>query len=361
MRHSFQRFLQRVLHRSLQGFLHHFSGYCSHRFSPSYLPHHVQHPVPGLCLLIALFCAAGALHGAEEKAPVYPAPPGHGAPLAWLDASDGLGRRELRRSEVQISLGQPDEVKKWPTNRHTGKGGHSEMRYPALGLTFQINAEDANDRDPRLGWMTVALPWDGRTAQGLYLGMTEDAAMPIIRAGYKVKGSIAVSWGQGGYTKGNTVLAQNHGWRKTQSITFTFREKRLYRIEAQLKPTPLVSLKDIRALLRTIVSIALVALLGLGFQAVRERLGSNWERLRTLLGAALVGTGGFALFAAVSTFGSGDGYAKMAGLLMGLGGAGLVAFGLALLSQARNAAVSGLSKGLLGAALVVVIVASLIQ
>ncbi|MBK7005764.1 MAG: hypothetical protein IPH37_12010 [Burkholderiales bacterium] len=244
----------------------------------------------------------------------------------------------MRRSEVQISLGQPDEVKQWPYKPHTGSGGggHHQILYPTLGLTFQINSEDANDHDPRLGWMTVALPWDGRTAQGLYLGMTEDAAMPIIRAGYKVKGSIAVSWGQGGYTKGNTVLAQNHGWRKTQSITFTFREKRLYRIEAQLKPTPLVSLKDIRALLGTIVSIALVALFGLGIQAVRERLGSHWERLRTLLGAALVGTGGLALFAGVSTFGSGDGYAKMASLVMGLGGGGMVVAGLALLSRARN-------------------------
>lgn len=319
--------------------------------------HRWQH----LCLLAVLFCAAGALHGAEDKPPVYPDPPGLGPQLAWLDADDGLGRKLLRRSEVQISLGQPDEVKSWPSNRHTGSGGHREMRYPGLGLTFQINAEDAHDRDPRIGWMTVALPWDGRSAQGLYLGMQEDKAMPIIAAAYKVKGSISLSWGNGGHATGKTVLAQNRGWRKTQSITFTFREKRLYRIEAQLKPTPLVSLKDIRELLSLIVSIALVALLGSGVQAVRERLGPSWERLRTLLGAALVGAGGFVLFASVSTFGSGDGYAKLAGLLMGLGGVGMMVFGLALLSRARNAAVSGLSKGLLGAALVVVVIASLIK
>lgn len=329
MRHSFQRFLPQLLQR--------------------------------LFLLLVLWCAAGALHGAQDQPPVYPVPGGQGAQLAWLDASDGLGRKELRRSEVQTHLGQAEEVKKWPTNRHTDSGGHSDMRYPSLGLSFQINAEDANDRDPRIGWMTVALPWDGRTAQGLYLGIQEDEAMPIIAAGYKVKGSIPLSWGYGGRTTGKKVLAQNHGWRKTQSITFTFRDKRLYSIEAQLKPTPLVSLKDIRALLGWVVSLALVALVGSGVQAVRKRLGPNWERLRTLLGAALVGAGGFVLFASVSTFGSGDGYAKLAGLLMGLGGAGMVVFGLALLSQARNAAVSALSKGLLGAALVMVVIASLIK
>lgn len=292
---------------------------------------------------------------------MYPDPPGRGPQLEWLNADDGLGRMELHRSEVRTRLGHPDEYKKWPYNRHTDSGGHSEMRYPLLGLSFQMNAEDANDRDPLIGWITVALPWNGRTAQGLYLGMPEDAAMPIIAAHYKVKGNIPLSWGYGGATTGTAVLAQNHGWRKTQSITFTFRQKRLYRIEAQLKPTPLISLQEIRALLRSIVSLALLALIGSGIQAVRERLGSNWERLRTLLGAALVGAGGFVLFASVSTFGSGDGYAKMAGLLMGLSGCGMVVFGLALLSRARNAAVSGLSKGLLGAALVLVVIASLIR
>ncbi|MBK7007085.1 MAG: hypothetical protein IPH37_19980 [Burkholderiales bacterium] len=43
-----------------------------------------------------------------------------------------------------------------------------------------------------------------------------------------------------------------------------------------------------------------------------------------------------ALFAGVSTFGSGDGYAKMASLVMGLGGGGMAVAGLALLSRAQQ-------------------------
>lgn len=69
------------------------------------------------------------------------------------------------------------------------------------------------------------------------------------------------------------VVAANRGWRRTQSITFTFREKGLYRIETQLKPTPLVYLDDVPGLLRLVVTIGLLALVGTGIRAVRQRLG----------------------------------------------------------------------------------------
>lgn len=313
------------------------------------------------CLLLALGCAVGAARGAADPPPVYPEAPGGGPRFDWINADDGLGRKVLRRSDVEARLGQPGEVKWWPYDRREDTGGHGDMRYPALGFKFQINPEDADDADPRIGWITLGLPWDGHTPQGLYLGMEEREAMAIIEGWYKVRGSIPLSWGQGGQSRGTAVLAGNRGWRKTQAITFTFREKRLHRIEAQLKPTPLVRLDDVLGLLRTVVTIGLLALVGTGLRAVRQRLGPTWERLRTLLGFAVLGAGGFAIYAGVATFGSGDGYARMAGLMIGLGGAGMLFFALVLLARSRNAVISGFSKGILFAALAIIVVATLIR
>lgn len=108
-----------------------------------------------------------------------------------------------------------------------------------------------------------------------------------------------------------------------------------------MKPAP----RDaIREFLGAIIAIGFAILLGSGIQALRDRLGPTWERLRTLLGFGVAGAGGFALVATRTLFGGGDGYAKLAGLLVGLGGLGLLGFGLLLLTQARSVAVSGTSR-----------------
>ncbi|MBK7007086.1 MAG: hypothetical protein IPH37_19985 [Burkholderiales bacterium] len=127
-----------------------------------------------------------------------------------------LGGRSAWASPTRLNSGLV-------VNRTPAAAANHQILLPRWGWTFQINSEDANDHDLRLlddGCAAV----DGRTAQGPYLGMTEDAAMPIIRAGYKVGGSIAVSWGKVNTPAQHGAGAETTAGAKTQSISFTFRE-----------------------------------------------------------------------------------------------------------------------------------------
>jgi hypothetical protein len=309
--------------------------------------------MPGLRAVLAVLAWvlgtwAHAAPSAAEAPPVYPEPGGQGPVLVYVGA-DGLGLQTVTRENVVARWGAPDSVHAPRYVRRTDSGGYVDLRYPSLGLFFQVNAEDNDDSgSSRIGWLKVTLPYAGRTPQGLFLGMPEAEAMAIIQQHYKVRGSINLFYGQSyRQVPGRSQLASNHGWRKTQSATFDFRQGRLHAMHFQLKPTPLVSRRDIRELKSFVVLIAFVGLFGFVTQRVRERLGPWWDRGRTALGVVLLGVAGLGAVLTVSMLGGSSGFEKLLGLLFALGAVGLGVVGLILLSRAAHGGVSLTAKAIL--------------
>ena len=291
-------------------------------------------------VLLAAGIAGAAARPDDALAPSYPVDAKNGPVLAFV-GGDGLGLAKLSRSDIEAALGAPEDVA--AAGKARGRGGDPRplsLRYPSLGLTFTVDAGHAGEANPPLSHATVELPSDRRTPQGLYLGMRQDEAMPIIDAVYRNGGRIPLSWGRGGHVKGEAVLASNRGWRVTQRAHFDFRENRLYRMSFQLRPTPLVRFEHIRSLFITLQAYVIVTLLLNAATALKRRLGPWWERARLALSGIMVASGLAGIALGVASFGDWNPYSRMAGLIMALYSAGLVLLALRLLGNSSSAPIS---------------------
>jgi hypothetical protein len=278
--------------------------------------------------------------------------PAASAPLLPFVSSDALGVSTLKRSDIEALWGPPEKVseashseKVMSLSRRRNARQHTptlRLHYPSLGLTFDTAPGFNDEPDPPLAYATVSSPHEGCTPQGLCIGMAEEVALPLITQHYKRTGNIPVSWGNGGYVKGRTYLARNHGWRTTHRLRFTFKQGRLHEMSIQLQPRPWVTLTQLRAALNVLLLVGLLAGVALALNMVKETLGPVWEKGRLWLGSMLLMAGAAGM---VLAFGSlldgGDGYSKMASLVFALGAAGLVVFGLLLFSGSSKATVSG--------------------
>ncbi|MBX3603972.1 MAG: hypothetical protein KF788_01805 [Piscinibacter sp.] len=312
-------------------------------------------------LFIAAWLAGAAVAAAAPRAeglPVYPEDARNGPVFPFIGA-DGLGLPRLRRANVESLWGSPESVTTSSAAR-PGKRGALQLRYASLGLRFEVGPDEADDVDPRLGYVVVELPSRGRTPQGLYLGMPEQEALPIIEAVYRGRGRTPLVHGSSGRVSGLLVSVSNHGWRASQRANFTFRQGRLHQMSFQLAPRPLVSAQALRSLLNSILLVGVVGLLGSLTSAARERLGVWWERGRWLLagGLAVAGVLGLGLGLSV-VVGEGNGYVRLVGLVMLLGGFGLLVGGLLMLAGARRPTIAWPARALLGAAVLALLVAKL--
>lgn len=279
----------------------------------------------------ALLVAAASAQPARDAPPVYPDPPGSGRALTHVGAN-GLGLETVTLADVESRWGRPESVEAMPYDRSRGRGGHAIWRYPSQGLVFQVNAEDHGDRNPRVGWMQVRLPFAGRTPHGMYLGMPEAEAMSIVERHYRVRYRHTVVWGSYSQERGTSVGVSNQGWRKTQTANFTFRQGRLYSMDFQLKPTPWIPQRVWREAWGYAVLLALAVAGTWLARRLKQGMGVWWGRARSALGTALV-LGSAALgWSALNLMQGGDGYAKMAALVLGLSAVGAGLVGLALLA-----------------------------
>lgn len=283
-------------------------------------------------LLAGCLCGSAiAAPRTPEAAPVYPEPGGQGPVLPFIGA-DGLGQQRVTRSDVVARLGPAEAGDGVERSGPTQRGGPRDLRYPSRGLHFEVNADDRTDKDPLVGWLQVELPFDGRTPQGLYLGMPKAQAMAIVEQHYRVRYRIATTSGFVNASSGEIVGASNRGWRKSQSVRLSFRQGRLHAMDFQLKPEPWISARTLREL-RTLVLTAVVAgLAGLLIHRLKRGMGVWWWRGQALLGILLLGGGALVLVGAAGLLSGGDGYARMAGLVLGLCALGAMVVGLAMLA-----------------------------
>lgn len=284
------------------------------------------------CLAALVTALAFAAPLGRDGPPVYPDPPGHGPVLVYV-GPQGLGLETVTLADVEARWGPPEEVKRFP--RANRSGGQLHWRYPSQGLQFEVNAVDADDRNPRVGDLTLALPYAGRTPQGLYLGMPQADAEAILQRYYKVRFRHDVFWGSGARSeeRGESVSGSNPGWRRSQSVSFTFRQGRLHGMGFQLKPNPWVD----PAFWRSTASFVILIALGLAgtwlVRTLRRGMGVWWGRAQALLGLGLVVGAVLLGVVAVGLFSS-DGYGRLVGLILGFGAPVMGAVGAVMLGTA---------------------------
>lgn len=294
--------------------------------------------VAGLAVTLAGLLAGAAMAPAtaaprpSEGPPVYPASPGSG-PLLEYVKPDGLGLEHLTLDEVRARWGPPDVDDDVPYDRHRDTGGHRTWRYPSAGLEFQVGAWDNEGRNPRVGWVKVSLPFDGRTPHGLYLGMPQAQAMEIVQRHYRVRSRIDATWGRG-EERGLLVGASNHGWRQSQRVSFTFRQGRLHEMSYQLKPTPWIEPGAMHDARRFVILAGLLLAATWLLRRLKQGMGVWWQRAQGLLGVLLLGGGVYFVVAGAQLLGSGDGFGRLAGLVLALAGLGGVVIGGAMLAVA---------------------------
>lgn len=307
-------------------------------------------------LFALLWPATGA--AAAEVPPQYPPEAAQGPVVPFIGA-DGLGLPSLRRRDLERQLGAPESVE-------PGRGGGQDttplvLRYASRGLEFQIDARHAADVDPPVGWAVMTLPFAGRTPQGLYLGMPQAEAMPLIQSLYRRKYSIPFSYGQGyGQVKGEGWGGRNQGWRETQAVMLDFRAGRLHRMSFQVEPTPLVRLSTLRGLLGSLLVMVTAAALGMGLLAIRRRMGPWWERMRLGLGVLLALGGVAGLAIAAGGMGGGDPYGRMAALLFGMVALGALLVALLVFAGSSHRAFSRPAMVVLGLGLLALLLSKLL-
>ncbi len=288
-----------------------------------------------LALLLALLLSLSSAAARGEPAPVYPAAAAQGSTAAFIGA-DGLGRPALRRREIEALFGAPESV---ALADGADSGGTLVLHYPSRGLQFQFDPRHASEVNPPVGWVVASLPFAERTPQGLYLGMPQEDALPILRALYRKRYQIALSYDHG-QVRGETWGGRNQGWRETQSASFDFRAGRLHKMSFQIEPTPLVPPGTPRRLLAWGLMLAVLALLVAGMAALRRRLAPWREQIRATLGALLALAGVVGVVIAAILLGGGDGYGRLAGLVLGAGALGLVVLALLAFAGSARPAVS---------------------
>lgn len=286
-----------------------------------------RHRLPGvLALGLTLWLAAcSALAQRREPPPVYPDPPGQGPALPFV-GEDGLGQKVLTLSQVADRLGAPERVDSPPYVRATRSGGYRVWHYPERGLRFRVNREDNDDRDPRVAYLEVELPFDGRTPQGLYLGMTQGEALPLIEARYRVRvrtPTVNASASQVGLI----VDGSNPNGRRVQDVSFQFRDGRLRSMSFQLKPRPWIPVKDQREMTALLTLAAVIAVGGWLLNRLRERMGRSWHWMTVALGSGITLMGVVLLGGGLSALAEGPGWGRLLGLLLGAGGVAALALG----------------------------------
>lgn len=284
-------------------------------------------------MLLVLAAAGPAAAQSRHDGPMFPEAPGTGPTLLHL-GPDGLGDPRTTLSVVAAAWGPADEVDRRPPGRAAGAGGVERWHYPKRGLAFSVDLERGHDRDPEVGWLTVKAPFNGRTPNGLYLGMPAADAMAIIERDYQVQSRTGLSWGPYNAERGQWLSVGVRGGSKKKSVaSFKIRRDRLYEMSFRLAPEPWVRSKT----LREFQKLAVLFLLAVGLTWVYRRwqrpLDAGWRRVRGPLGGVLVlGGVGFTVVG-VQLLGGG-GWGALAGLVFGGGGVFAVVVGVALLAQA---------------------------
>lgn len=284
-------------------------------------------------MLLALTAAGTATAQSRDGAPMFPEAPGTGPTLLHV-GTDGLGDPRTTLSVVAAAWGPGADVDRRPPGGAPGAGGVNRWHYPTLGLAFEVYPEHANDRDPEVGWLTVRAPFNGRTPNGLYLGMPAADAMAIIERDYQVHSRTGLSWGSYNAERGDWVSVGVRGGSKKKSVaSFKIRRDRLYEMSFRLAPEPWLRSKT----LREFRNLAVLFLLAVGLTWIYRRwqrpLDAGWRRVRGPLGGVLVlGGVGFAVMG-VQLLGSG-GWGALAGLVFGGDGVMAVIVGVVLLAQA---------------------------
>lgn len=223
--------------------------------------------------------------------PVYPDRPGQGPGLPFV-GEDGLGQRTLRLSQVADRLGLPGMAEEMPHHVRTSGGAGLVWHYPDRGLTLSVRPGEHRASDPRVAWMSVKLPFDGRTPQGLYLGMTEQQALPLIEAHYAVRGLIRRDGSGGHPARGSlTVSAANRGIWPTQEVSFSFFDGRLHEMGFQMRPTLFKHTHNDDKLGGALLAAALVAGVFWVVGVLRRLAGRRWRQLLMVLGGGLVAAG----------------------------------------------------------------------
>jgi hypothetical protein len=233
---------------------------------------------------------------------------------------DGLGQKVLTLSQVADRLGAPERVDAPPYVRATRSGGYRVWHYPERGLRFRVNREDNDDTDPRVAYLEVELPFDGRTPQGLYLGMPQGEALPLIEARYQVRGRTPTVNGSHRPVGLYVSVSNLHG-RRAQDATFRFHNGQLRSMSFQLKPRPWIAVRDQEKLTSLLVLAGLLAAGGWVAGRLRKGMGRAWHWAQVALGGALALVGVVLLVAAVGALGEGGGWAILLGPILGVGAA----------------------------------------
>jgi hypothetical protein len=293
-------------------------------------PRRTGRPRHRLTRVIALgltfwLAVGGALAQRREPPPVYPDPPGQGPALPFV-GEDGLGQKVLTLSQVADRLGAPERVDAPPEVRATRSGGYRVWHYPERGLRFHVNREDNDGSDPRVAYMEVQLPFDGRTPLGLYLGMPQAEALPLIEARYRVR-TRTPTHGEGPKPIGLYVTVSNAEGRRAQDATFRFHNGLLRSMSFQLKPRPWIPVKDQEKMTSLLVLLGLLAVGGWLMGRLREGMGRTWHWAQLALGGALGLMGVVLLVGAISALGEGGGWAILLGPILGVGGVVALAVG----------------------------------
>lgn len=280
--------------------------------------------------------AATAAAQPRETGPVFPEAPGQG-PLLLHVGADGLGDRRVTLAVVAAAWGPADEVDRRKPGRTIGAGGVLRWRYPKLGLEFSVAPEHALERDPPVGTVVARAPFNGRTPNGLYLGMPAAEALAIIERDYQVRSRTALTWGPYSAERGSWLSVGARGGSAKSVASFKIRRDRLYEMDFRLAPEPWLRGKTVREL-QALAVFAAIALVGhWAYRRWRTSLDRAWQRVRGLLGGALVLAGVWFTVAGVQLFGGG-GWGALVGLVFGAGGVVAVLAGLVLVGQALRGA-----------------------
>ena len=284
-------------------------------------------------MLAWALCGGSATALAQGKSPpVYPDPPGQGPELVYV-GPQGLGRERVTLADVKARWGSPEVVRNAPHDPRAAL----HWQYPSKGLRFQVNWENRDDKNPLVGWLQLDLPFDGRTPQGLYLGMPQAEAMAIVQRYYRVRSRLDLTSQSASQPKGQSVSVGNHGWRHSQLANFEFRQGRLFSMGFQLKPRPWIDPGLVRRTQGLLVLAAVALAASWVYLRLKHGMGAWWWRVQCLLAALLMAGGAWWLVAAQGMLGGGDGYSRMAGLVLGLCGAGALVVGLGMLVMAVRA------------------------